>query len=656
MIGLHPEDSREFARARYVTLAKQLPLLYLGVLINTVAVAANYYGHAPTILLVIAIVPFVIFAAERLYYWLRLDPGLADDKRVGEELRRVTIVSSAVSVVYSGWMVALFAFSDPTRFIFLSLFTFVWTVNAAYTLSAVPHAAIFIIGAMSLPLISGVAAHGEMVYLVAALQFTFTAILTVHIVRTNYNGLAVLTAARREVEEKREQAEASRQRISDLAFRDPLTGLANRRSFEIHLDGITAGRFAKEEPFAVAIIDLDGFKPINDVYGHRAGDAVLREAGARMTAVLGEKDVIARLGGDEFGAILPQARTFADAEALGWRICEALREPFRVDGREARLSGSCGIALFPDAGRDPDTLMAHADNALYTSKDVARGGVTLYSESIEQTIRHRARIEQALRRAINDDAIEVYFQPIFRLSTLDVLGFEALARWRDEDLGRVSPAEFIPIAEEAGIISDLTDLLLRKAAAYAAVWPSSVVLSFNISAVELVRPTTGLRILSALGREGLSPNRLEIEITETALMSDYEATRPNIEQLRDAGVRIALDDFGTGHSSFAHLQRIGIDRLKIDRSFTSALIRDRRTQAIVKAIADMCAGLEIECLAEGIENQHQIAALKRYGCGLGQGYLLGVPMSADDALVFLDAHFADRPDVALVGARARRLR
>ncbi len=605
---------------------------------------AIFVGTAPGWLLATT-APFAVFSLNRIVFWLRVDPDAISDAEVTTELHRVTRIATLVGFTYAVWMSSLFPYADTIQIVFLSLFVFVWTVNAAYSLSTVPVGAVMLVGATSAPLITMMVLETTLVFSIAAMQFTFTAFLTFHMIRRNYNYLAFLTVARRELDEKRRQAEASSLHIADLAYRDPLTGLANRRSFEERLRQLASERAEKAGPFAVVIVDLDGFKPVNDVYGHRAGDAVLKEVAGRLTGCLGESALIARLGGDEFGILLPDAIDAGEAAITGERLCTALRTPFQLDGRQARLSGSCGIALFPDAGRDPDTLMVHADSALFTSKSGARGEVTVYSISIEKRLRDRARIEQALRRAIAEDTIDLYFQPIFRLSTLDVLGFEALARWRDEDLGRVSPTEFIPIAEEAGLIGDLTALLLKKAAAYAAVWPPHVLLSFNVSAAEIVRPTTGLHILSALARENLAPSRLEIEITETALLTDYKSACANIEQLRDAGVRIALDDFGTGHSSFSHLQHIGIDRLKIDKSFTSTLIRDRRSQAIVKAIADMCNGLGIECLAEGIENQHQIAALKSFGVGLGQGFLLGAPMSADDALVFLDAHFADLPGV-----------
>ena len=651
LLGLHSESSPEFARARFASLAQQLPILYLGVIINTFAIIATFANTAPAWLL-LSTAPFAAFAFNRIVYWLKTDPDAVSDAKIAIELHRVTVVASVVGFIYAVWMTALFPFADTIQLIFLSLFVFVWTVNAAYTLATVPLGAVLLVSAISVPLIAMMLMETTLTFSIAAMQFTFTGFLTFHMIRKNYNHLAFLTAARRELDEKRRQAEAFSRHISDLAYRDPLTGLANRRSFEEHLRQLAGERAEKSDPFAVVIVDLDGFKPVNDVYGHRAGDAVLKEVAGRLTSCLGEGALIARLGGDEFGILLPDAIDAGEATITGERLCTALRSPFQLDGRQARLSGSCGIALFPDAGHGPDTLMIHADSALFASKSSARGEVTVYSISIEKRLRDRARIEQALRRAIAEDTIDLYFQPIFRLSTLDVLGFEALARWRDEDLGRVSPTVFIPIAEEAGLIGDLTALLLKKAAAYAAVWPPHVLLSFNVSAAEIVRPTTGLHILSALARQNLAPSRLEIEITETALLTDYKSACANIEQLRDAGVRIALDDFGTGHSSFSHLQHIGIDRLKIDKSFTSTLIRDRRSQAIVKAIADLCNGLGIECLAEGIENQHQIATLKSYGVRLGQGFLLGAPMSADDALVFLGAHFADMPGVAALSTGA----
>jgi len=417
-----------------------------------------------------------------------------------------------------------------------------------------------------------------------------------------------------------------------LTQTDGLTGLPNRGRFAEKLASLTAERADGGGSFAVMIVNLDGFKPINDVYGHTAGDDVLRQAANRLEGVVLDRGVVARIGGDEFGVLARSVAGPEEVAELGETIGEVLSAPFDLEGRKLRLSGSCGAAVYPEAGTTPAALLERAETALYRAKKSGRGKTIVFSKTLEAGIKEEAKIEQALRQAIAEGAIAPHYQPIVELRTGRILGFEALARWTDPELGFVPPSVFIPIAEERGLIGELTDMLLLRAARDAMTWAGDMLLSFNLSPTQLSDPTTSLKVLAILNKAGLPPSRLDVEITETAVMSDPKTATEIINALRQAGVRVALDDFGTGHSSLGYLRQLTLDKVKIDRSFVAGLGRERQSDHIIRAILEMCAGLELKVVAEGIEEADQATSLRDLGCGYGQGYLFGKPMEARQAL------------------------
>jgi predicted signal transduction protein with EAL and GGDEF domain len=355
----------------------------------------------------------------------------------------------------------------------------------------------------------------------------------------------------------------------------------------------------------------------------------------RLRAAIEDHGFVFRYEGDEFAFLLPNTGTEKEVLKIGKLLQDVLLAPFDVDGTSARLSGSFGFAIYPNAGDSFDKVIANIETALYHSKRKGRGRLTIYSPDIEKTVRENAVLEQALRRAISDNAISPHYQPIISLQDGSLLGFEALARWIDPDLGFVSPAKFIPLAEERGIIAQLTDALLMQASATAAEWPEDLFLSFNLSSTQLVDPTTAEAILQTISRTGLPPYRLEIEVTETAMMSDPETAAKIIEELHDAGVRISMDDFGTGQSSLGRLRELKLDKVKIDRAFIMAIGDDKPAEHIVRAILEMCAGLDLKVVAEGIEEIYQAESLKSFGCHAGQGYLFGKPQDATKTMGYI---------------------
>lgn len=435
--------------------------------------------------------------------------------------------------------------------------------------------------------------------------------------------------------------QVSQNELQAMAYSDALTGLGNRYRLRDKVRLLAAERADDPAPFTVCIANLDGFKPINDLFGAEAGDEILCQVAHRLKACIPDGATVTRHGGDEFAFVLPLVFERLGAERIGQMMKDVLSAPYDLGDRNVRLSASFGFAIYPFAGEDFEELLKSAETALYRSKRRGRGQITVYSREIAQEMKRATQLEQALRTAVIADAVEAHFQPIVRLRDGGVVGFEALARWIDPDLGFVSPSVFVPLAEERGFIDALSETLLRKAAEAALSWPRELFLSFNLSSAQLMDPGTTEAILATLGRVGLDPSRLELEITETAVMTSAGTAERIITDLREAGVRIALDDFGTGQSSLGRLRDFTFDKVKIDRAFVSRITTDRASEHIVKAIVTMCEGLDLEVVAEGIEEKADAEKLKELGCGMGQGYFYGKPAEGATTLRYLQDHYRD---------------
>jgi diguanylate cyclase (GGDEF)-like protein len=420
-----------------------------------------------------------------------------------------------------------------------------------------------------------------------------------------------------------------------LARHDPLTGLPNRRFFAEKLDECLRN-VSEAQRVAILMLDLDGFKIVNDTHGHAVGDEALREFAQRVSVILRADEILARIGGDEFAIIMPKIGSLDEPTNLARRIAAAVAEPFMIDGAAAELGVGIGISIAPNDGTEPDELLKRADRALYRAKGAGRSSVRFFEPEMDAHVERRIQIERALRKAIASNGVVSYYQPLVSLDGNSIIGFEALARWESEELGSIPPGIFIPIAEETGLINVLGDQLLRRACIDANTWPKNFVLAFNVSPIQLRDPMLGLRILSILGQTGFDPRRLEIEITESALVN-VAAAQSVIDDLRRVGVRIALDDFGTGYATLTQLLSFHLDKIKIDRSFVSRLDQSGDSLVIVRAILGLAKGFGLTTTAEGIEDAEQLARLKEIGCAEGQGYLFGkaVPAAEIPALLKL---------------------
>ena len=415
----------------------------------------------------------------------------------------------------------------------------------------------------------------------------------------------------------------------DLARHDPLTGLPNRRLFEEKLDACLGGA-SDTHQVAVLLLGLDAFKKIKDTHGHVVGEKALTEFTNRVKNILREDNVFARIGEDEFGIILPKISSPDDSAKLANRIVASAIEAFAIDKVPVELGAGVGIAVASSDGINRDELVRRADRALRRAKDDGRSCVRFFEPEMDTHVQRRIRIERELRSAITADILVPHYQPLVSLKSDRIIGFEALARWENRTFGPIPPDVFIPIAEETGLISVLGDQLFRRACLDANAWPGDFTLAFNVSPIQLRDPTVGLRILSILGQTGFSPHRLEIEITESALVENIGVAKTVIDELRQAGVRIALDDFGTGYATLSQLLSFRLDKIKIDRGFVSHLDESADSRVIVRAILGLAKGFGLTTTAEGVENGGQLAYLVANDCTEGQGYLFSKAVPAAD--------------------------
>ena len=433
------------------------------------------------------------------------------------------------------------------------------------------------------------------------------------------------------------------QKVRALAAHDDLTGLPNRRGMVEHLNMALSRSRRDGTAVAVLLVDLDRFKSVNDLRGHAAGDRLLQLVARRMSGAIRESDIVARIGGDEFvvatqfgrttsGAYAEQTAGGIDAVAhLARRLVAVLEEPFDLGdgGTPVLLGASVGVALTPDRTVDVEELLRRADMAMYLAKEEGRGCFRFFEPEMDANIRERASMEAALRQAIMADELIPYFQPLVALEADErPIGFEMLARWPHRERGLVPPGDFIPLAEATGLIVRMTEQLLRKACATATSWPDHLILAVNISPVQLRDRTLPAMVAAALAESGLSPRRLEIELTESALVANFELARELLTELKGLGVRLALDDFGTGHSSLHHLQMLPFDKIKVDASFVRNMCSSVESHKIVAAVIGLGRNLGLLTVAEGIEDANTATALRDLGCHIGQGWMFGRPSAA----------------------------
>lgn len=431
----------------------------------------------------------------------------------------------------------------------------------------------------------------------------------------------------------------TQEQLYEMAHYDSLTGLPNRRYFLDRLkESLDQARRAGES-VALMFVDLDGFKLVNDNLGHRAGDQLLREVGVRIRQCIRESDIASRMGGDEFTVILSQIKSSDSALIVARKILGKLYEPVRIEEKELFISSSIGIAIFPDDARDVEGLLQSADTALYKAKDLGKNGYQFFSPEMNRRAMERLTLQTQMRQGLAAHEFMVYYQPQVDAGTGELVGLEALARWKSPQIGLVSPEQFIPLAEQTGLIHEIGELVLREACSQGRKWMEQgmapVRISVNISAHQMRRPDFVDLIQAAVQATGFPARFLELELTESMLIDDSPQDLEKLSRIKAMGIRLSIDDFGTKYSSFAYLRRLPIDRLKIDRTFIQDLPVDARGAEIVSAIIAMSRSLNLEVVAEGVETAAQADLLKKKGCQTIQGYYSGHPLPPEDVSAFL---------------------
>ncbi|MDP1028273.1 EAL domain-containing protein [Sphingomonas sp. KR1UV-12] len=453
-------------------------------------------------------------------------------------------------------------------------------------------------------------------------------------------------------EKRKSEAEITR-----LALFDGLTGLANRQRMRLSLDKTLAQAAGQHRPASLFLMDLDRFKAVNDTLGHQAGDALLKMVAQRLQRVVGEAGLVGRLGGDEFQVLLPGTDGREGLATLARALIDALSQPYLITGTQVSIGCSIGIAIAPQHGEDAETLIRNADLALYAAKGDGRGVHRFYAEEMLAGAKHRQQLEDDLRTALGAGDFHLCYQPVVGTADARIVGYEALVRWEHPVRGLVSPADFVPVAEECGLIEALGEWVLRTACEEAARWPGSVRVAVNVSPVQFANPQLPGIVASALAHAGLAPDRLELEITEGVFLNDSTATDQMFRALKGLGVRLALDDFGTGYSSLGYLRSAPFDKIKIDQSFVRGIAQPgNRNAAIIKAIVTLAETLGMETTAEGVEVQDEIDLVRELGCSHIQGYVYGRPTRAEHIAGRLDGGELHARPIGFKVSRAPRTR
>ncbi|MDP1908208.1 MAG: EAL domain-containing protein [Hyphomicrobium sp.] len=566
-------------------------------------------------------------------YWLRHRRHLFRGEAAQSALRGIGLGSAGIAV---GYLLMLVIASWTIRGVdwqLLLLSGSICAIASAQTISTMTQAARAPLLLLGLPASVAAIVYGPnpIASLVGVNLFLCT-LISLYMVKLQDESLVRQFQLRLEGDCERKRAERAEQlalvertQARAAAESDFLTGLPNRRAFLAAIRDRPPGGADD----MVMILDLDGFKPVNDTFGHAIGDELLKSVSQRLCGLGGDETLVARLGGDEF-ALLARGLSGEAAQDFAEQVVAALGQPYRIGSSTIGVAACCGLATLGVEASDPSTALREADLALYRAKSTGRGKVERYDCGMGEAMRRRSAIEMALRKPGIEQDIEIVFQPIYDLETMEIAAFEALARWSHSTLGPVSPADFIPITEQIQLVESLSGALLTRAAGHAKAWPAIQRLSFNLSGVQLCSLGSAERVLDIIAAADFPPGRLQIEVTETAMMADTDSARVNIEVLRAAGVEVVLDDFGAGYASVGYLREMRFDKLKLDGSLLAACDTSHGA-ALLKGVIDLARAIGTPCIAEHVETMQQVTLLRIIGCRFGQGYWLGRPVSAGEA-------------------------
>ena len=630
-------DKPHLAIAKYRAFTQQMPMMYVMLMTSTWAVAATYFGHAPLASIVIFPIVMTLASANRMRHWWAVRHTVPTVEIADRAAKKSNILAALMACGFVGWVMILYPYGDAYSKSLLAFFLAMVNMTCVFCLMNNKRSAYIVFFIVNGGFVAHFGSTGIPALLAAAIITTVVAIALLIMIQISHRDFIRMV-----------EAQVETQALNDANFRlanlDTLTDLPNRRAFFSELENRVKAAAENGSRLALGVIDLDGFKPVNDLHGHPFGDKLLAEVSRRL-ALLCDRNgsYIARLGGDEFALIVPDVESDDALLLIGEALCDALRAPFELAEAQVQIAGSIGFAVYPELAKTPVELFEHADYALYDGKrGDRRGQPTLFSTQHVAAIHRDARIEQALKMADLDAELEVVFQPIVEVASAKTVAFEALARWTSPALGKVSPGEFIPVAERAGIINRLTRPLLTKALATAASWPADVRLSFNLSAYDLSSPESVLAIIRIIESSDFDPSRLDLEITETAFGHDFEQVRKAVDMLKYLGCGISLDDFGTGYSSLSRLHALPLTKIKIDRSFVIDLHRNQAGAKIVKSLLALSRDMGLDCVVEGVETEAEMMALRKLGGTMVQGYFYSPPVAETELDRFFGATVASK--------------
>lgn len=633
------QNNSKLLQAQLAAFSKQIPLLYFMLLTNTVALTITHFSSAPLLLTVYFPSLLYIACILRIVSWWRTRKLVFSDAAAAKRLRSTIVLTGVLGLGFTSWSISLFPYGNAYAQVHVAFYMGITVVGCIFCLTHLRPAAMLLTAVVLVPFALFFGSTGNPVFLAITVNVVFVCVALIIVVSTQYRDFTHLIESQKALETKQRET----QRLSDenrrLANVDSLTGLPNRRHFLARFESELEDARLKQTPLTIGIIDLDGFKPVNDAFGHAIGDKLLQEAGRRLMTFSDSGVFAARLGGDEFGLIIDASVPAGALRTLGDRICKALKQPYSLSGATASVAGSLGLARFPEAGRSAGQLFERADFALYHAKQNLRGQTVVFSEEHELAIGHQSRIDQQLKSADLECELSVMFQPFVDSFTRKIIGFEALARWDSPALGRISPDVFVQSAERTGVIGQLTETVFRKALDAALQWPEDIRLSFNLSCKDIVSRKTMKRLMEILEETGFPAERLDFEVTETAVVDNFQLASETLNLLIEKGIGVALDDFGIGQSGLAHVHRLPLSKIKIDRSFLADIQHDTVSQNIVKTIVDLCRNLSCVCVVEGTETLDQVHILRTLGCRIMQGYYFDRPLRLEETL----ARFAPAP-------------
>ena len=632
-------DNPDLVHAKFAAFSRQVPIMYALVVFNTLALSVTHYGRAPDLLTLYLPGALDAVCIYRTVMWWRSRGRTLSLSQARRRLHGTIVMAGLLGAGFSAWSLSLFRYGDAVMQGQVAFFMGVTVIGCGFCLMHLRSAALLVMVLVVVPFAMFFGASDNIALVSIAFNFVIVTTAMIFMLLTNYGDFERRVNSESALRAKQVELQA----LSDINLRnsntDSLTGLPNRRKFFSELEQRI--EIAEADPsgrrLIVGILDLDGFKPINDVHGHYTGDRLLNAVAERLRARLDPNVFLARLGGDEFVMVSDRINT-PEALAIAKTTLSAMFDaPFEIDDITIRIGGSIGYAEFPHAAKTAEDLFERADYALFYAKQNDRGGVVGFSAVHEATIREASVIDQALINADLERELWIAYQPIVDAATLRPVSFEALARWQSPTLGHVPPMRFIVAAERSGIISQLTPLLLRKALDGMANWPDHVRISFNLSAVDIASPLSVLKIIGVVKSSGIRPDRIDFEITETAVMGNLVQASEALMALKALGSRISLDDFGTGYSSLSCIRELPLDKVKIDRSFISNIENDYAARLILQTMLGLCSGLGHDCIVEGVETHEQAHFLRGEKCRFMQGYLFAKPMNVDRVRDYIEA-------------------